>query len=165
MPLVYEELRHLARYYLRGESAEQTLQSAALVHEAYLRLVDWHNVQRQNRAQFFGVAAQMMRRVLVDRARERQAAKRGSGAIKLTVDRTVEVSADDGIDLQALDQALRRLEHLDAQRCRIVELRFFWRTVDRGGRNRLGGLHSYREAVLESGAGLAPAGVAQGNAS
>jgi len=125
MPLVYKELRRLARHYLSGESSEQTLQSTALVHEAYLRLVDWHNVEWQNRAQFFGVAAQMMRRVLVDRARERQAAKRGSGAIKLTVDQAVEVSADDGIDLQALDQALRRLENLDAQQCRIVELRFF----------------------------------------
>ena len=82
MPLVYKELRRLARHYLSGESSEQTLQSTALVHEAYLRLVDWHNVEWQNRAQFFGVAAQMMRRVLVDRARERQAAKRGSGAIR-----------------------------------------------------------------------------------
>jgi RNA polymerase sigma factor (TIGR02999 family) len=125
MPLVYKELRRLARHYLRGESAEQTLQSTALVHEAYLRLVGWNDVEWQNRAHFFGVAAQMMRRVLVDRARERQAAKRGSGGIKLTIDRAVEVSADEGIDLHALDQALTRLEQLDAQQCRIVELRFF----------------------------------------
>lgn len=125
IPLVYKELRRLARHYLSGESAEHTLQSTALVHEAYLRLVDWHNVEWRNRAHFFGVAAQMMRRVLVDRARERQATKRGSGAIKLTLDIAVEVSADDLIDLHALDQALTRLEQLDAQQCRIVELRFF----------------------------------------
>lgn len=125
MPLVYKELRRLARHYLRGESAEQTLQSTALVHEAFLRLVDWRNVEWQNRAHFFGVAAQMMRRVLVDRARERQAAKRGSGAIKLTIDHAVEISADDAIDLQALDQALTRLQRLDPQQSRIVELRFF----------------------------------------
>jgi RNA polymerase sigma factor (TIGR02999 family) len=125
MSLVYHELRRLARHYLSGERAEHTLQSTALVHEAYIRLVDWRNVEWQNRAHFFGVAAQMMRRVLVDRARERQAAKRGSGAVKLTLDHALEMPAVDQIDLQALDQALTRLEELDPQQGKIVELRFF----------------------------------------
>ena len=125
MPLVYSELRRLARHYLRGESAQQTLQSTALVHEAYVRLVDWRNVDWQNRAHFFGVAAQMMRRVLVDRARERQAAKRGAGAVKLTLDHAFAMPVEDGIDLQALDQALSQLEKLDPQQGRVVELRFF----------------------------------------
>jgi len=126
MPLVYNELRRLARHYLRGENSQQTLQSTALVHEAYLRLVDWRNVEWKNRAHFFGVAAQMMRRVLVDRARERLAAKRGSGAVKLTLDHALEIRAgDDVIDFEALDQALTQLEKLDPQQSRIVELRFF----------------------------------------
>ena len=125
MPLVYSELRRLARHYLRGESAEQTLQSTALVHEAYVRLVDWRNVEWQNRAHFFGVAAQMMRRVLVDRARERQAAKRGSGAVKLTIDHAFAMPVENGVDFQALDHALTQLEKLDPQQGRVVELRFF----------------------------------------
>jgi RNA polymerase sigma factor (TIGR02999 family) len=125
MPLVYNELRRLARRYLVGESAGHTLQSTALVHEAYMRLVDWRNVEWQNRAHFFGLAAQMMRRVLVDRARERQAAKRGSGCVKLSLDHALEMPADDKVDLGALDQALTRLERLDPQQSRIVELRFF----------------------------------------
>ncbi|HEV2382796.1 MAG TPA: sigma-70 family RNA polymerase sigma factor [Terriglobia bacterium] len=125
MPLVYNELRRLARRYLVGESAGHTLQSTALVHEAYMRLVDWRNVEWQSRAHFFGLAAQMMRRVLVDRARERQAAKRGSGSVKLALDHALEMPADDKVDLRALDQALTRLERLDPQQSRIVELRFF----------------------------------------
>jgi RNA polymerase sigma factor (TIGR02999 family) len=128
-PLIYEELRGLARHYLRGERAEYTLQSTALVHEAYLRLVDWRDVDWKNRAHFFGVAAQMMRRVLVDRARERNADKRGAGAAKVNLtqapDVAIQGSSPELVDLIALDTALEALEKLDTQQARVVDLRFF----------------------------------------
>ena len=128
-PLVYEELRSLARHYLRGEHAEYTLQSTALVHEAYLRLVEWRNVEWKNRAHFIGVAAQMMRRILVDRARERGAHKRGAGAVKVTLTQVGDAAADqrplDPVDLLALDNALQALEILDPQQSSIVDLRYF----------------------------------------
>ena len=128
-PLIYQELRGLARHYLRGEHAEYTLQSTALVHEAYLRLVDWRNVDWKNRAHFFGVAAQMMRRVLVDRARERNANKRGAGAARINLTQVREAAIEgpslEPVDLIALDNALQALERLDPQQAKVVDLRFF----------------------------------------
>ena len=126
MPLVYDELRRLADHYLRQERSDHTLQSTALVHEAYLRLAGQNPPQWQNRAHFFGIAAHIMRQILVDYARGRGAAKRGGQAVTLTLDEAVVLSqhATD-IDIIALDAALDQLTHLDAQQGRIVELRFF----------------------------------------
>jgi RNA polymerase sigma factor (TIGR02999 family) len=125
LPLVYDELRKLARRYLQRERPGHTLQSTALVHEAYLRMIDQHDVSWQGRAHFFGIAAQMMRRILVDHARGRDAAKRGAGACKLTLDEDLLAPAERDINLVALDQALDTLSKLDSQQGRIVELRFF----------------------------------------
>ncbi|MGH9630291.1 MAG: sigma-70 family RNA polymerase sigma factor [Bryobacteraceae bacterium] len=125
MPLVYGELRKLANRYLRRERSDHTLQSTALVHEAYLRLVDQRSVQWQNRAHFFGVAAQMIRRILVDHARGHQTSKRGGGAPKLSLDEAVAVAEKRDLDLVALDDALNGLAAIDPQQSRIVELRFF----------------------------------------
>ncbi len=128
-PLVYGELRKLARHYLRGEHAELTLQSTALVHEAYLRLVDWKNVEWKNRAHFFGVAAQMMRRILVDHARERNSYKRGSGLMNVNLTEVRDIALEEPylqqVDLLDLDTALKALEKLDPQQVKVVELRFF----------------------------------------
>jgi RNA polymerase sigma factor (TIGR02999 family) len=123
LPLVYDELRRLARYYLQRERSEHTLQSTALVHEAYLRLVD-QNVDWQSRAHFFGIAAQMMRRILVDHARSRNAAKRGDG-LKVTLDEKMALAEAQSLDVLALDSALAELSKLDAQQGKVVELRFF----------------------------------------
>jgi RNA polymerase sigma factor (TIGR02999 family) len=125
MPLVYDELHRLARNYLRRERPDHTLQSTALVHEAYMRMVDQKTVQWQNRAHFFGVAAQSIRHILVDHARSYQAAKRGSGAHKLSLDEAIGVTEGRDIDLIALDDALNGLSAFDPQQGRIVELRFF----------------------------------------
>ena len=124
MPLVYDELRRLARSYLQRERSEHTLQSTALVHEAYLRLVD-QNVGWQNRAHFFGIAAQMMRRVLVDHARSRNSAKRGDGVCRVTLDEDIMGAGQRDVDIMALDHALSDLAKFDSQQSRIVELRFF----------------------------------------
>ncbi len=124
LPLVYDELRRLADRYLRRERSDHTLQATALVNEAYLRLVD-QNVPWQNRAHFFGVAAEMMRRILVDHARSHQAQKRGSGGIKLSLDDALNMSDERASDLIALDEALSALAEFDPQKSRIVELRFF----------------------------------------
>ena len=124
LPLVYDELRHLANRYLRRERPDHTLQATALVNEAYLRLVAQH-VSWQNRAHFFGVAAEMMRRILVDHARNHQAAKRGSGGVKLALDEAIGVSNEQAAELIALDEALTALAEFDPQKSRIVELRFF----------------------------------------
>jgi RNA polymerase sigma factor (TIGR02999 family) len=124
-PLVYDELRRLASRYLRNERPDHTLQSTDLVHEAYLRLVDQQNVRWQSRAHFFGIAAQMIRRILVDHARRRQAAKRGAGPVKLALDEAVVASEPRDFDLVALDEALENLAKLDPQQSRVVELRFF----------------------------------------
>lgn len=125
MPMVYEELRRQARRYLRGEQPGHTLQTTGLVHEAYLRLVDQRQSHWQNRAQFFGVAAQMMRRVLIDHARSKHAAKRGGSGIHVTLeDATVPVEQR-GVELIELDEALTRLAALDPQQGRVVELRYF----------------------------------------
>jgi RNA polymerase sigma factor (TIGR02999 family) len=125
IPLVYGELRRLARYYLRGERPDHTLQSAALVNEAYLRLVRQELPQWQNRAHFFGVAAQLMRQILVDHARNQLAAKRGAGVPRLTLDPRIALPQKQELDLVALDDALNRLASLDPQQSRLIELRFF----------------------------------------
>jgi RNA polymerase sigma factor (TIGR02999 family) len=126
MPLVYAELRRLANNYLRRERANHTLQPTALVNEAYLRLVDQRNARWQNRAQFFGVAAQLMRRILVDHARLHQALKRGgSEQQRLSLTNVERVADKPDIDLLALHEALNELAELDPQQSRIVELKFF----------------------------------------
>lgn len=125
MPLVYEELRQLARQYLRRERADHTLQATGLVHEAYLRLVDQSTATWQNRAHFFGVAAQVMRRILVDYARSHHAEKRGGNWDKLVFDEALAPAAERSVDLLALDDALQDLLALDPRQSQIVELRYF----------------------------------------
>ncbi len=125
MPRVYGELRRLAGGYLRRERAEHTLQSTAIVHEAFLRLVNQREVQWQSRAHFYGIAAQMIRRILVDHARSHHAGKRGAGAIRIELEEGMAVSAKQEVDLVGLDSALERLAALDERQSRIVELRFF----------------------------------------
>ena len=125
MPIVYDELRRQAARYLRREQAGHTLQTTALIHEAYLRLVDQRNVQWQNRAHFFGIAAQLMRRILVDHARTKKRVKRGGSNVRVSLgDATVAVKGQD-LDVVALDEALDRLARIDEQQSRVVELRFF----------------------------------------
>jgi RNA polymerase sigma factor (TIGR02999 family) len=127
LPLVYSELRRLASAYLRRERSNHTLQSTALVHEAFMRLVNQQDVQWKNRAHFFAIAAQMIRRILVDYARSQHAEKRGSGAVKLALDEAMAVPQVSGtdIDLLSLNDALDRLCEMDERQSRIVELRFF----------------------------------------
>jgi RNA polymerase sigma factor (TIGR02999 family) len=127
MSAVYTELHRLAASYMRGERPDHTLQSTGLVHEAYMRLVDQNRVAWQNRAHFFGIAAQMMRRILVDHARKRQASKRGGGETPLSLAEELVASAEnaDNVDIMALDRVLTDLEKLDERQARIVELRFF----------------------------------------
>ena len=126
MPLVYSELRRLAGNYLRRERPGHTLQPTALVNEAYLKLIDQKNAKWQNRAQFYGVAAQLMRRILVDHARQHQAAKRGgSDQQRLSITSAEQLVKQPAVDLLALHEALEELATLDPQQERIVELRFF----------------------------------------
>jgi RNA polymerase sigma factor (TIGR02999 family) len=125
MPLVYDELRRLARYYMRRERPGHTMQTTALVNEAYLRLIDQKSVRWQNRAHFFGIASQMMRRILVDHARSRHYAKRGGGAEKVSLDEAMIVSEERASDVVALDDALKSLEAIDQRKSQIVEMRFF----------------------------------------
>ena len=125
MPIVYDELRRQAARYLKHERQGHTLQTTALVHEAYVRLIDQAGVRWQNRAHFFGIAAEMMRRILVDHARKRRAAKRGGDALKLTLNEAVNSSDERDLDLIAVDEALTKLASLDQQQARVVELRFF----------------------------------------
>jgi len=126
MPLVYGELRAMAGRYLSHERADHTLQSTSLVHEAYLKLIDQRQVHWQNRAHFLGIAAQMMRRILVDHARHEHRLKRGGPLPTLSLDAAVGVATPArGIDLLALDKALDRLAVIDPQQSRLVELRFF----------------------------------------
>ena len=125
IPLVYEELHRLARHYMSRERPGHSLQTTALVNEAYLRLVDWEVVRWQNRAHFFGVAAQMMRRILVDFARSRQYAKRGGDVRHVSLAEAAVVSEERGADFIALDDALRGLAVIDPRKCQVVELRFF----------------------------------------
>jgi RNA polymerase sigma-70 factor (ECF subfamily) len=125
IPAVYGELRRLARRHLWNERPDHTLQSAALVNEAYLRLTSQKAPQWRNRAHFFGVAAQLMRRILVDHARSRHAAKRGGRATRLALDAEGALADKPAIDLVVLDDALGKLAQLDAQQARVIEMRFF----------------------------------------
>ena len=125
LELVYEDLRHLAAAYMQDERSDHTLQATALVHEAYLRMVDWKNVSWENRAQFFAVAAQVMRRVLVDHARGKNAVKREGSQHKLALDDAVSFANEEEFDVLALEEALLSLEKLDPRQAKIVELRFF----------------------------------------
>jgi len=126
LPLVYDELRRLAHSYLTRERPDHTLQTTALVHEAYLKLIDQRSVNWQNRAQFFAISAQAMRRILLDNARRHTAAKRGSGGQKVSLDEVATLSRDTANEsLIALDEALQKLATIDADQSRIVELRYF----------------------------------------
>jgi len=125
MPLVYRELRHRAAAYLRRERADHTLQPTALVHEAYLRLLGQQRVVWQNRAHFFGIASQMMRRILVDHAREHQAAKRPGAALKVALDDGVGAVQPRECEVLLIDQALTELARIDPRQVQIVELRYF----------------------------------------
>jgi RNA polymerase sigma factor (TIGR02999 family) len=124
-PLVYRELRRLARGYMRQERHDHILQTTALINEAYLRLIDWKDVRWQNRAHFFGVAAQLMRRILVDFARASHQAKRGGAMRQVSLDEAAAVSVERAAEFIALDEALSRLAAIDQRRSRMVELRFF----------------------------------------
>jgi RNA polymerase sigma-70 factor, ECF subfamily len=125
MPAVYDELRRLARHYLRKERAGQTLQATALVNEAYIRLAREQGAPWQNRAHFCAIAANSMRQILVERARARMARKRGGSRIRVTLDEAIAAPHDDTVDLLRLEEALTRFSELDPQLARIVELRFF----------------------------------------
>jgi len=128
LPLVYEEMRRLAGAYLRDENADHTLQPTALAHEAYLRLLDQRHVSWQNRAHFMGLAAQAMRRILIDHARRRGAQKRGGDAVHVTLEDSDGVAGPSetlGVAAEDLSEALDRLAELDARQVRVVELRFF----------------------------------------
>src|SRR5258707_1587686 len=126
MPLVYGELRRLASAYLRRERSNHTLQSTALVHEAFMRLVNQQDVQWPSRAHFYAIAAQMIRRILVDYARSQHAEKRGAGTVMLVLDEALAVAQrSSNVDLLGLNDALDRLAELDERQSRIVELRFF----------------------------------------
>ncbi len=126
MPLVYEELRRQASRYLKKERSNHTLQTTALINEAYLKLIDQREVVWQNRAHFFAIAAQAMRRILVDYARQRQREKRGGQAENLPLEQAISiVSQEKSVDLVALDDALTRLEKFDERQARVVELRYF----------------------------------------
>jgi RNA polymerase sigma factor (TIGR02999 family) len=126
MPLIYDELQRIARRHLRRESGTQTLQTTALVHEAYLKMIDQTRISWQNRSQFFGVAAEMMRRILIDHARKRLRDKRGGKAVKLSLDDgNIDVSAERAAELVALDEALQKLAEQEPEKAKLVELRYF----------------------------------------
>jgi RNA polymerase sigma factor (TIGR02999 family) len=125
VPVVYKELRRLAHYELRKERPDHTLQSAALVHEAYFRLVGQDLPQWESRTHFFAIAAQLMRQILVDYARRRRASKRGSGACMLTLDDAMILPQRKDVDVVAIDDALHALAEVDPRQSRVVELRFF----------------------------------------
>jgi RNA polymerase sigma factor (TIGR02999 family) len=125
VPLVYDELRRLAASYLRRERPGQTLQATALVHDAYLRLLQDSQLSWQNRAHFFGIAARSMRQILIERARSRHAAKRGGHQVRVTFDPGLIVAGREPLDFEALDDALTRLGALDPDLARVVEVRFF----------------------------------------
>lgn len=124
-PLVYQELHRLAHRYMVGERGDHTLQTTALVNEAYLRLIDWPSMEWQNRAHFFGIAAQLMRRILVDFARTRRYQKRGGQAQQVSFDEALVVAPERSADFVALDEALDELARLNKRQSQVVELRFF----------------------------------------
>ncbi len=125
LPVVYDELRRLASRQLRKERADHTLQATALVHEAYVRLIDQREVDWRNRAHFFALAAEMMRRILINHALERKAAKRGGEQTKLALDEALDFASERELDLEVLDAALDRLARYDRNQSRIVEMKFF----------------------------------------
>jgi RNA polymerase sigma factor, TIGR02999 family len=125
LPLVYDELHRQAVQFFRSERPGHTLQPTALVNEVYLRLINQHEIEWKNRAQFFGIAAQMMRRILVSHARARQATKRGGTKQRIVLDEAVAIAPARDLNLLALDDALTKLERIDAEKSRMVELRFF----------------------------------------
>jgi RNA polymerase sigma factor (TIGR02999 family) len=125
IPLVYEELRRLAHNYMRGERKCHTLQTTALVNEAYLKLIDCSRVNWQNRAHFMAISAQLMRRILVDYARSHRSHKRGGSAERISLDEFKLVSKETDPDLVEIDEALKSLKLVDARKCQVVELRFF----------------------------------------
>lgn len=125
LPLVYKELRRLAHFQLQKERPDHTLQSAALVHEAYLRLIGLNTPQWESRTHFFAIAAQLMRQILVDYARRHKASKRGGSVCKLSLEDAKAASRRSDVDVVALDDALNTLAKIDPRQCRIVELRFF----------------------------------------
>jgi RNA polymerase sigma factor (TIGR02999 family) len=124
-PLVQAELHRLAHHYMGRERPGHTLQTSALVNEAYIRLIDWQNVRWQNRAHFFAVSAQLMRRILVDFARDRQYLKRGGGALRVSLSEAAAFPLARGADLVALDEALTSLAEMDRRKGQVVEMRFF----------------------------------------
>ncbi|HUK89611.1 MAG TPA: sigma-70 family RNA polymerase sigma factor [Blastocatellia bacterium] len=125
LPLVYNDLKHIAINRLRGERPGHTLQPTALVHEAYLRLVEQDRVNWKNRAQFFGIAAEMMRRILINHAVARSAAKRGGDAVRVSLSAAENQASQEGVNLIALDDAMKKLAEFDERKSRIVELKFF----------------------------------------
>src|SRR5687767_14415636 len=125
MPLVYEELHQLAHQHMRREKAGHLLQTSALINEAYVRLVDQPQIRWDNRSHFFGIAARLMRLILVDEARKRNSAKRGGGAIQVSLAEATNVSQEQAASVIALDDALKSLEAIDSRQSEIVELRFF----------------------------------------
>ena len=125
IPLVYDELRSIAKHYLRNERPGHTLQSTALVHEAYVRMANQDLPEWQNRAHFFAVAAQLMRQILVDHARAHRASKRGSGVCNVALDEAEGKAQAVNVDILALDEALKTLSEMDPQQAKIVELKFF----------------------------------------
>lgn len=125
VPLVHSELRRIGRNYMRGERKGHTLQTSALINEAYVRLVDQKHVRWQNRAHFLAIASQLMRRILVDYARRRQFQKRGGGALQVTLGDAEKIAIERTPDLVALDEALTSLARIDERRSRVVELKFF----------------------------------------
>lgn len=125
LPLVYDELKRIAATYMSRERRDHTLQPTALVNEAYIRLMDQRNVDWRNRAQFFGLAASMMRRILVNHATARNAEKRGSGGEKVSLDDVGLFFEEQNLDILALDEALSRLDELDEQKAKVVEMKFF----------------------------------------
>jgi RNA polymerase sigma factor (TIGR02999 family) len=124
-PLVYEELRRLARSYMKREPKGHTLQTTALINEAYVRIVDQKSVHWQNRSHFFAISAQIMRRILVDHARRYLHAKRGGGARRVSLDEAMIVAAERSEEVLMLDEALSNLARMDPRRCQVVELRYF----------------------------------------
>lgn len=125
MPLVYNELRRLARHYMNRERPAHTLQTSGLVNEAYLRLIDQDEMRWENRAHFFGIAARLMREILIEHARSRQAAKRGGAQLRVSLSDVERIASRTHVNLIALDEALDRLEAIDPRKSRIVELRYF----------------------------------------
>lgn len=124
-PLIHAELHRLAHHYMSRERPGHMLQTSALINEAYLRLIDWRNVRWQNRAHFFGVAAQLMRRILVDFARDRKYLKRGGDALQVSLNEAASFAVDRSADLVALDEALTALSQMDERKAQVVEMRFF----------------------------------------